>query len=84
MSLTQVYVVRPTAEWPVGSGNVILVLCSRQSKASSIVSPTTANMASAARLSMRRLAKAGNFRPGLGESERVRGWGVALFYEKYF
>jgi len=33
---------------------------------------------------MRRLAKAGNFRPGLGESERVRGWGVALFYEKYF
>src|SRR6267378_468643 len=72
--LTHAYVVRPTVKWPVGAGNVISVLCSRQSKASSIVSPTTPNMASAARLLMRRLAKAGNFRPGFGKPERVGGW----------
>ena len=82
--LTHAHVVRPTAKWPVGDGKVISVLCSHQSKASSIASPTTANMASAAKPLTRRLAKTRNFRRGFGEPERMGAWGMGAFYEKYF
>src|ERR1700730_15184234 len=68
--LTQFNVVRPTANWPVGVGNVIAVLWSRQSKANSIVSPTRTRMISAARPLMRNLrallADAVRFPPRLG------------------
>lgn len=53
--LTQFNVVRPTANWPVGVGNVISVLCSRQSKTSRVVRPTRPNITKPAKPWMRRL-----------------------------
>src|SRR6267154_5132380 len=47
--LTHVYIVRPTAKWPVGAGNVISVLCSAHIRARSEMSAPMTRMKTAAK-----------------------------------
>src|SRR6266852_2954334 len=55
-SLTHAYIVRPTAKWPVGAGNVTSVLCSLHIRARSETSApiTRAKMTARLRMSPRK------------------------------